>query len=256
MLAQPCSLTSLFRAPMSNALPEPRSVVRLEKMHQFVDYHVIQHLGRRHNEPPVEVEITQRRAATPTRSLILYSDTLVMNLHRFCPARHACTDYPPCLVSHPFTEDPQCFALRALRRLDGDRVIDCAERNALFDPEAHLKSEISPSKHHGIAGTEWRYGLYRHHSIELLSDPPRMWREDAGRIRQWLREWHYDPNASLRANNQAGQPGPPAADDAVGNFSAAQAERAHFIRRRCIHDSPLQEPDRGLIALRTAGRQV
>src|SRR5438105_7936007 len=63
------------RADGGDLTPETPRVIRLTKMHQFVQQDVIRNVTRHLHEPPVQGDDAARRARAPSRSLIANADT-------------------------------------------------------------------------------------------------------------------------------------------------------------------------------------
>src|SRR4051812_778386 len=57
-------------ADLANHAPEPRRVVHLDEMGDFMGGQIVQHIGRREDQPPGKRQRSRRRARTPAARLI------------------------------------------------------------------------------------------------------------------------------------------------------------------------------------------
>ena len=74
ILAQPTAGRLVTRAGVRDETPEMARVIETPQMHEFMNQHVIANRVRHQYEPPIEADVTRRRAGSPPRTLIAYAD--------------------------------------------------------------------------------------------------------------------------------------------------------------------------------------
>ena len=79
MFAQPAPRVLVVGARMCDKAPEVARMVEPPEMHQFVNQHVVPDAVGLQYEPPVQANVTGRRAGSPSRALITYADARHMN---------------------------------------------------------------------------------------------------------------------------------------------------------------------------------
>ena len=65
ILLQPITPTGIIWHYALKQFPELRLVIRMFDMAEFMDHNIIKYVWRRHDQLPVEIEITLGRAAAP-----------------------------------------------------------------------------------------------------------------------------------------------------------------------------------------------
>src|SRR6185503_14315648 len=76
VVAQPLPVRLVVGAVFGDVGPEAGRVVHLAQVGELVDHEVVEHLRRRHDDAPVEVEIADLGAAAPEAVLVLDGDAL------------------------------------------------------------------------------------------------------------------------------------------------------------------------------------
>ena len=74
MFAQPVPRVLVVGARMCDKAPEVARVVEPSQMHQLVNQHIVADGVWHQYEPPVQTDVTGRRAGSPSRLLIAYAD--------------------------------------------------------------------------------------------------------------------------------------------------------------------------------------
>src|SRR3954449_7843553 len=77
VLVEPALRVAVLRAPALDERPELGPVVVLDEVADLVDDDVVEHVGRREHEPPVEAERALARARAPAAALVAERDALV-----------------------------------------------------------------------------------------------------------------------------------------------------------------------------------